>query len=156
MKKILYLLPLSMAANCFAGQLHNYDQIINAVSKGKYVRLFMNYQKCTLQKGLNKVPNHFAVFTPNAMAVDDEGNIGTYLLYFTMNDPQYPSKPVYQYIKFKISTNNNLQMTLADLNPADYSPLGFEQTINCKIDEGVLIYGGHQFANNQQAINLVK
>lgn len=155
MKKFISYIALFISSSSFAAQLHNYEQIVNAVSNGKFIRLVMNYQKCIIAKGVRTIPNNYAVYTPNAMAIDTEGSIGTYLLYFTMNDPSFPSKPVYQYVKFIISKDDNLQMILKDLNPNDYSPLGFEQTLNCKIDDGVTVYSGNQFVNSQQAMNMV-
>ena len=143
MKKLLWLSAL-LSTISVAEPLHNYEQIKAAVMEGKYIRLVVNYPKCSAPEGKFKVPNNYAIETPNALAITTEGSIGTYILYFTMYDPQFPLKPVYQYVRYKINKDNTLQMLFADLNAADYAPLGVESSITCKIDDGVTVFSNQQ------------
>ena len=74
------------------------------------------------------------------MAINTAGDIGSYLLYFTTNDPRYPSKAVYQYARFNISSDNSLTLNFGVLNAADYAPLEGNDTLQCKIDNGVNVF----------------
>lgn len=147
MKKIICFITLFLASTGFAEQLHNYDQIKTAVSKGKLIRILVDYEKCTALSTQKIVGNHYAVFTPNAIAISNDGNIGTYILYFTLNDPHYPSKAVYQHGNYVISKDNSLAITFTTLNAADYTQLGNSVTINCKIDDSVKVFAKHEDHN---------
>jgi hypothetical protein len=92
------------------------------------------------------VCNDAAVFTPNTMAITNDGDIASYILYFTMNDGHYPSRPVYQYGKYLISKNNTFVLTFTSLNAVDYSTLGSSVSLSCKIDEGVKVFLAQQNA----------
>lgn len=139
MKQYLFLSML-LTTTAFAEQLHNYDQIKSTIEKGREIRLYIDYTKCVLPSKNLTLPNNSATYTPNAMAINTAGEIGSYLLYFTMNDPHYLNKPVYQFFKFVISPNNILTMTSSVLNAADYSFLQDEGTVKCNIDNGVNIF----------------
>lgn len=141
MKNLILFITLLFTSTCYAEQLHNYDQIKSAVDEGKLIRIFVNYTKCTPASLAQKmVGNHDAVYTPNAIAITNEGDIVSYILYFTMNDGRYPSKAIYQYGKYSISNNNTLVLTFTSLNAIDYSPLGNSESLTCKIDDGVKIF----------------
>src|SRR5262249_12990074 len=92
------------------------------------------------------VGNHDAVYTPNPMTITNEGKITSYLLYFTMSDPHYPEKAVYQYVKYSISSNNYLHLTFNVLNAADYTPLGTNGSMDCKIDVAAKVFDHQQDA----------
>lgn len=146
MKKLVYLLALLATTLANSETLHNYEQVKAAVFEGKYLRLVINYQKCTQTKGQMKVGNNYAVFSPNALAVTTEGSFASYLLYFTLFDPNYLSKPVYQYFRYFINKDNTLQINMSDLSAVDYSPLGFEGSMSCKLDDAVTIFSSkHAF-----------
>lgn len=146
MKKLLCLTATSLLLTSAwsAEQLQSFDQIRLAVSTGKLIRILTNYEKCTTLSATTMqakaVANHFAVFTPNALAIDVNGDIGSYLLYFTLKDPMYPNRAVYQHGSYRISKDNTLSVTFASLNAADYTPLGNAVTINCKLNEGFKVF----------------
>lgn len=149
MRKFIIFATLLLTSNSFAEQLHNYDQIKSVVTEGKLIRMLVDYTKCTplstsLSFSKKIVGNDAAVFTPNAMAITNDGDIASYILYFTMNDGHYPSRPVYQYGTYLISKNNTLILTFTSLNAVDYSPLGSSVSINCKIDDGVKVFLAQQ------------
>ncbi len=140
MKTLLCFTTLCLAATGFADQLHNFDQIKSAVTKGKLIRIYVDYTKCSSVSKQSIIPNNAAVYTPNAMVITSEGNIGAQILYFTMQDPRYPSKAVYQYGRYVISSDNFLTLTFTVLNAADYTPLEGNSSLHCKIDDGANIY----------------
>jgi VirK protein len=143
MNKIVYFSTLLLSSTIFAHQLHNYEQIKVAVSEGKLIRIYTDYTKCNMLSNTIMVGNHDAVYTPNAIAITNEGHITSYLLYFTMNDPHYPTKAVYQYVKYSIASDNYLHLTFNVLNAADYTPLGMNSSMDCKIDTAVKVFDYH-------------
>lgn len=140
MKKLLCFTTLFLASTGFANQLHNFDQIKSAVTDGKLIRIYVDYTKCSSSSKQLTVPNNAAIYTPNAMAIGNDGSIGAYVLYFTMKDPRYPAKAVYQYGRYVISSDNSLALTFTVLNAADYSSLEGNTSINCKIDDGAKVF----------------
>src|SRR5437773_9738786 len=98
MRKWIIFTILLLTSNCFAGQLYNYEQIKCAIKEGKLIRIFVDYTKCTSRSPLSSqrimIANHDVVYTPNEMVINDEGDIVSSILYFTMNDGHYPSRPV--------------------------------------------------------------
>lgn len=140
MKKLICLTALFFTLPSFAQQLHNYDQIKAAISQGKLIRIYVDYTKCSMTAGSSMVGNHDAVYTPNAMAITNDGDISSYILYFTLSDPRYPLKPVYQYGQYAIAKDSHLEIRFTTLNAADYIPLGNSSVINCKMDIGVKVF----------------
>lgn len=143
MKNFICLTALFLASTSFAEELHNFEQIKSAVFEGKLIRILVDYDKCAASSTQKKVGNNYAVFTPNAMAIDNDGNIGTYVLYFTLKDPRYPSKAVYQHGNYVISKDNSITITFTTLNAADYTQLGTADIINCKIDDSAKVFTNH-------------
>jgi hypothetical protein len=139
MKLFLCLFSLLFASSCFSEQLHDFNQIKTAVTDGKLIRILIDYTKCSSAKEV-VVPNNAAVFTPNAMAMTADNRIGSYILYFTMKDPRYPNKPVYQYGRYLIASDNSVKVIFSVLNAADYSTLVGDDSLDCKIDEGAKIF----------------
>ena len=140
-------MSLLFASAGFAQQLHNYDQIKSAVTEGKRIRIFIDYTKCTSSSpSLSQkiIGNNDAIYTPNAMAITTAGDIISYILYFTLHDGRYPSRPVYQYGTYAISKNDALVLTFISLNAVDYSPLGDSVSLNCKIDDSVRVFVAQQ------------
>jgi hypothetical protein len=141
MKKALCLITLLLSANSYAEQLHNYEQIKSATAEGKNIRIFVDYSKCTTSSGQKVMPSYSGAYTPNEVTINnDAGYIAASLLHFTMNNPQFPSKPVYEFIRYSISNDNSVVLTETVLNPVDYSPLTNKFTLNCKIDESTRIF----------------
>jgi hypothetical protein len=149
LKKFICFTTLFLGSTSFADQLHNYEQIKSAVSEGKLIRILVDYEKCTAISAQKMVGNHYAVFTPNAIAISNDGHIGTYILYFTLKDPHYPSKAVYQHGSYIISKDNSLAITFTTLNAADYTQLGTSVNINCKIDDSAKVFVNFSSISNQ-------
>lgn len=140
MKKLICLAMLFFTSSAFSRQLHNFDEIKTAVADGKLIRIYIDYTACSSSSKLATLPNIAAVYTPNAMAINSEGDIGTYVLYFTMKDPRYPSRPVYQYGRYVISRDNSVTLNFSVLNAADFTKLKGDDTLNCKLNTGVNVF----------------
>lgn len=140
MKKFICFITIFLTSSSFAEQLHNFEQIKSAVSTGKLIRILVDYEKCATLAMQKMIGNHYAIFSPNAMAIDNDGNIGSYIFYFTLKDPHYPAKAVYQHGNYVFSKDNSLALTFTTLNAADYTQLGTSVTINCKIEDSVKVF----------------
>ena len=141
MKRLLCLTTLLFASHCYADQLHNYEQIKSAIAEGKNIRIFVDYSKCTSSSKQKGMPNYSGAYTPNEITINnDAGYIAASILHFTMNHPQFPSKSVYEFLRYTISSDNSILLTETVVNPVDYSPLSAKFSLNCKIDDGTKIF----------------
>ena len=141
MKKLLCLTTLLFVSHCYAEQLHSYDQIKSAIAEGKNIRIYVDYSKCTTSSKQKSMPSYSGVYTPNSITINnDAGYIATSMLHFTLNHPQFLSKPVYEFLRYTITSDNSVVLTETVLNPVDYSPLSNKFVLNCKIDEGTKIF----------------
>ena len=86
------------------------------------------------------VPNDAAVHTMNEVALTTDGDIVNWVMHFTMNKPEFPLKPVYEYIRYVISKDKSVVLSYTTLNATDYTPLGETGTLTCKIDEGAKFF----------------
>lgn len=141
MKKFTLLASLFLATPIFANQLHNYTAIKTAVSNGKLLRIVIDYTKCDASNLMHMtVGNHDAIFTPNEMTITNEGGVGGMILYFTMKDPQYPAKAIYQYIRYAITPENTLKLYATALDAVNYAELGDEGNMSCQIDTAYKVF----------------
>jgi hypothetical protein len=144
MKKLI-LLPaaLLLAANSFADQLHNFDQIKSAVMTGKAIHFVVDYSKCVSSVKNAAHVSYSGTFTPDAVAINnDAGYLATSLMHFTLNNPLFPAKPVYEFVRYTLHNDNTLTIADQALEAATYTPLtNGNMTYTCKIDESATIYG---------------
>lgn len=54
-------------------------------------------------------------------------------MYFTLNDPYFPTKPVYEYIRYTMTSDNNLNLSYQALDATTYMPLTDKFLFDCKI-----------------------
>jgi|SRR5579885_421958 hypothetical protein len=141
MNKLLFATALLFASTSFADQLHNYDQVKSAVVAGKSIRIFIDFSKCATSSKNAHMPSYLGLYSPNEIAInDDAGYIAASLLHFTLNNPAFPSKPVYEFTRYTISNDNTVVMSDTPLNAGDFKPLNEKLTFTCKLDESARIY----------------
>lgn len=141
MRKYVPLVCLFLAANGFAQELHNFDQIKSAITTGKLIRIAVDFSQCSPANKENFLAKYpFAVFTPNEVVINNDGNIAASLMHFTLNDPNFPAKPVYQFIRYTITADNNVTLSAQVLDAVNYTPITNKFSFNCKIDTGSKIY----------------
>lgn len=128
-----------IGANSFAGELHNFAEVKSAVTTGKSIHIATDFAKCSASKKDALQSTHVAVFTPNEMQVVDT-RISSSFMHFTLNNSEFSDTPVYEFVRYTIMDDNNLNVSYQALDARSYSPLREKMTFNCKIDTGVKIY----------------
>lgn len=149
MKKYLVLPFLFLAANCFAKELANYDQVKAAVTAGQSLHIAIDFQKCTTPPRDEFLPNvSLGIFTPNETLITADGDIVTSLLHFTRSPIPGVADEVsyYQYVRYTITSDNNVSLKGKFLSPGTMLPLftanptSDQISIDCKIASGARIY----------------
>ncbi|STX30036.1 VirK protein [Legionella beliardensis] len=139
MKKLILVAALLSAANSFADELHNFDEIKAAVITGKTIHIAIDFSKCsTPNKDLTQ-SMIVGVFTPNAIAVVAD-YMATSLTHFTLNNPQAPGKPIYEFVRYTITNKNYVNLTTQALDAVNYTPVADSFSFNCEIESGAKIY----------------
>jgi hypothetical protein len=142
MKKLLLALAgLTMTANCFAGQLMDYNQVKTAVTNGESIRIATDFSKCTPGNNTGAQPKlTLGVFSPDAVIINADGAIKTALKHFTLNEPTMPGKAVYQYIVYTMNADNSMKVSIYVLDAVNYSMLSQSNSYQCTIADGAKIY----------------
>jgi hypothetical protein len=138
MKKLILFTSLLISTNVFADELHNFDQIKAAVLTGKTIHIAIDFSKCCPQ---NKVAEQMSIgiFTPNTLQVTNH-TIATSLTHLTLNNPRFPDKPVYEFARYTITADNQVNLMVQVLDATNYTPLTNKFSLNCKIDTDAKIY----------------
>jgi len=139
MKKIILFVSLLVSSNCFADELSNFDQIKTAVITGKTIHMVIDFLKCSALNKSIKSSIMVGVFTPNTIDVTDD-HITTSLTHFTFDNPRFPGKAIYEFVKYTITDNNNISVTDQELDAVTYQPISNIFSFNCKISSGAKVY----------------
>jgi hypothetical protein len=139
MKKIVLLSSLVAANMSVAGQLNNFDDVKLAVTTGQSIHIAIDFAQCAPSQKSTSPLTHIGVFTPNEVQVVDD-SIATSLIHFTLNNPSYPNTPIYEFIRYTITSDNNVTLSYQSLDARNYSPLGTAVSLNCKMGAGAKIY----------------
>lgn len=139
MKKILALSLIFAASNCIANELTNFEQIKSAVTTGKTVHITINFKQCTNPTKNISQPMMIGIFTPDKITVTDT-HIATAFMHFTLNDPKYPDQPFYEYARYTINTNNEVNLSMQTIYAPNFSLVGKKISFNCKIGDGAKFY----------------
>ena len=143
MKKLFLLSLLFLATAGFAEELHHFDEIKSTVLLGKSIHIIINFSQCTTSspsKSATKDQYNIGVFTPNEIIVNSKGHIASSLTHFTLNNPRFPSKPVFEFVRYTITTDDNINVIAQVLDATDYTSLSRETSFDCKIDTAAKIY----------------
>lgn len=138
MKNLILLASLLISTNVFCKELHNFDQVKAAIITGKTIHIVLDFSKCSFQ---NKSAKHLSIgiFNPNAIQIINN-NIATSFMHFTLNNPSFPEKPVYEFVRYTITEDNNINLISQVLDAKTYTPMTDKISLNCKIDNGAKIY----------------
>lgn len=86
-------------------------------------------------------PSYTTVYNPKELIINnDSGYMAASLMHFTLNDPQFPSKPVYGYARYTISRDGSVTLAFQTLDAINYSPLTDIYSYSCKLGESAKIY----------------
>lgn len=138
MKKISFLALLLISTNNTAGQLHNFTEIKTAATKGKSIHIIIDFLKCVTR---NKAPApvSMGVFTPNTIYITQD-YVAASLMHFTLNNPGFPERPVYEFVRYTITPDNNVDVVAQTLDAVNYTPLSNKFSFYCQIGTGAKIY----------------
>ena len=138
MKKLALLASLLISTNSIAGELHNFNEVKTAIVTGKTIHIAINFSRCSASnKGMTQSMS-IGVFTPNAIAITD--HIATSLTHFTLDNPSFPGKPVYEFVRYTITGDNNVNLTDQVLDAVNYTPISDKVSFNCKLETGAKIF----------------
>lgn len=141
MKKVVLLSLLFFTTHTFADELSNFERVKAAVTTGKSIRIAIDFAKCvTNNKSFAQDKSNIAIFTPNEIVVDNHDRIVTSLMHFTLNNSNFPSKPVYQFVRYTLTADNNVNLAYQILDATNYARLADVVNVDCKINSGVKIY----------------
>lgn len=139
MKKLILLASLLITTNSFADELHNFNEIKAAVIIGKTIHIAIDFSKCAAPNKANAQSMNVGIFTPSAIQVAND-HIATSLTHFTLNNPGFPDKPIYEFVRYTITGDDNVNLTAHVLDAVNYISLSNRISFNCKIDSGAKIY----------------
>lgn len=139
MKKTALFSALLFSSASMAADLHDYDAVKNAISDGKPIRIVVDFAKCVSSDKSLVRGSVTGVYSPDAiMMVGDQ--IITSLKHFSLNSERYSGKPVYEFVKYIIASDNNVTVSSQVLDAVNYAPINDAQLFNCKLDGGAKIY----------------
>jgi hypothetical protein len=139
MKKLIFLSLLAMTSQLHAQELKDYDQIQAHLEKGDVIHIKVDFSQCT-SNGVRRLQSApVAVYTPDAVQIAND-NIATSLQHFTLDNPTYPGKAVYEFIRYTFTNDNVLTLTNQTLDATNYSPLGDPMTMVCKLRAGAQVF----------------
>lgn len=139
MKKRILLPFLFLATNSFADELHNFAEVKSAIMMGKSIHIVTDFTKCSSSKKEAFQSTLIGVFTPNEIQIVNT-HIVTSFMHFTLNNPSFPNVSIYEFVRYNITNDNNLNLSYQALDARNYSPLAEKASFNCKIDDAVKIY----------------
>jgi hypothetical protein len=139
MKKLILLTLLSVATQANALELKNYNQIEAVLKYGKVIHIAVDFTQCTPVNARQLVSSALAIYTPSAVQVAND-NIAASLKHFTLDNPAYPNKPVYEFVRYTFTADNVLTLTNQTLDATNFAPLGDPMTLTCKLTAGVKVF----------------
>ncbi|KTD54702.1 VirK family protein [Legionella quateirensis] len=141
MRKLVALTMIFSALNGYADKLHSYEKIKEAVANGQLVRIFVDYAQCSGPTKNYKMANYNSAYTPNEIAINnDAGYMAASMMHFTVNHPQFPNQPIYEFNRYTIASNGDVSISLIPLNAIDFTPLSNKITFKCKINESAQFF----------------
>lgn len=139
MKKLILIGGLFLTTSSFATVLHNYNDITSALTNGKSIHLVTEFAKCNAPDKLATQVMSIGIVTPNEIGITND-HIATAFTHFTVNDPYFPYKPVNEFVRYTITPDNNMNISLKIFDAATYTLLKDDISFNCKIDESTKVY----------------
>ena len=148
MKKLLLLSALFISTNSFALQpLTTFNEIKTALITGQKLRIVFDIAQCTFPPSTKPVDKQAAglagvgAYTPNEIFFDGTANlIAASLPHFTLNDPRYLNRPVYDFDRYTITPDNNITVINRVLDATNYAILGNSFSFTCKLGVAAVIY----------------
>ncbi len=141
MKKIIFLALcfIATAANAFEIKEYNFLRLFAA--RGVVLHIAVDFSQCTVTSATSPTAtSSVAMFTPSSLQIADD-NIATSFKHFTLDDPAYPGKAVYEFVRYTFTADNSLALTSQTLDATNYALLGDPVKLTCKLGSGVRVFG---------------
>lgn len=138
MKKLVLIAALTFSSSAFAGELSSYNDVKSAITTGKTIHIVTELGKCETPGNRRPVPTHIGVFTPTEFLISD--HIATSLSHLTMNNPRYRDMPVFEFVSYRITEDNHVNVAAHILHPDNYASAFEKTSFDCKLGEGAKIY----------------
>lgn len=139
MKKVMLLASLLfISSNSFSDELHNFNEIKASAMTGKPLHIAVDVLKCSPSNASTETFS-IASFTPDTLQIMN-GSIATSFTHFTLNNPSFLDKPVYEFVRYTMSDDNNLNLIIQVLDAVNYTSLSGKFTLNCKIGSAARFY----------------
>lgn len=137
MKKLVLLASLLASTFAFSQELINFEEVKTAITGGKKIHLTIDMLKCTW----NKPPVDVMTFalTPNEFGIVND-MIFIANTHFTLENPAFLNRPIYEFHKYIITPDNQLTLTAQVLDAISFKPLAEKKIIRCDINTGAKIY----------------
>lgn len=141
MKKLYILISICLFATAsHAGVLRSYLDVTYAVINGRPIHFVIDFPKCASEN--HDVPKKFRLFmaSPNMVAVLED-HVAASASHFTLANPDFIERPVYEYGKFTVTPENTVKLVYQVLDALTYVPLAPAKTFECQMGLGAKIYG---------------
>jgi len=133
------LLAMLCISPTFASELSDFDEIRSVVLKGNSIHIVTDFAKCEAEFEKAKPLTIKGAFKPDTVMISQD-NILSSFTHFTLNNPHFPEKPVYEFVVYQITKENKVNITSQVLDATNYKPLRKKSTFTCKISEGTKIF----------------
>ena len=136
MKKCFLLFLALMAASCLnACTIDSYQQLTDAIRKGKKFVILLDLEQCTGKSGM---PTGY--FAPNALMLvpaqeSAPEHVATSLLHFT----DHAGSPTYEYVKYTFYPDNTVEVRTAFYDPQTFKPLREPHSFTTSLNKGLFV-----------------
>lgn len=138
LNKVIIALFVLAAGASQAANLNSYEQVADAIGKGKGIRVVLDFSQC--ETNTPGVIQSIGSVTPDTMMVIKGKYVTFANLHFTTHHPSHSGHAVYESNKFVLKPDNTFSMKSEVLNPSTYESLGNEFSAECQLNQSVSIY----------------
>lgn len=135
----LFILALVMTSSSLsASQLNDYGAIAFAIAEGSGLRVVFDMSHCQTDYPM-KIEAVGSITVKDAMVIKNK-YITFSNLHFTLNEPRFKGKAVYESSKFILNTDNQMSLDISVLDAKTFDELGEQTHISCPLNQGVHFY----------------
>ena len=136
----LFLIAFSVSAQ---SPIKGFNELMQALQSGKYVKMVVEYKKCQLisdNEISEKVPDAVGGMTIDTWEFFAKGavrNDKAFVAFSASHLIQYPKGEgyVYNYVKVKVSEDNKVKITARYVDPKSFENL-MDENFFCEINDG--------------------
>lgn len=134
MKTALLTLSLTIPLSSMATTLPNYQAVSQSMRAGSNVRLTVDFSKCQPKLAL------FASYQPDSFMQTAQG-IFFSAKHFTLNNPNYPSHAINEFVSYHLIPNGNLAIKTRWIDAKTLRPMPKQPAIvNCQLNKSTYFY----------------